>query len=72
MSKTDKTADPAPGRKAGASAPASREARLAEALRANLRRRKAAAKKAAAPQTGDESDDSAAAQSDAEKPANPS
>jgi hypothetical protein len=46
--------------------PNSREARLAEALRANLRRRKAAAK--AAPKDQPEND-SGAAQSASEKPA---
>jgi len=48
--------DPKSGSKDAARAPQSREERLAEALRANLRRRKAA-RKAGAAECGDEDKD---------------
>lgn len=69
MSETEKSPGATSRRTAKPSGPVSREDRLAEALRANLRRRKAAAKKAGAPDAGGED---ATAQDDAEKPANPS
>jgi len=67
MSDTEKSPGAPARRNAAKAAPQSREDRLAEALRANLRRRKAAAKK---PDAGGTENDSPAAQSDAEKPAN--
>ncbi|WP_300545351.1 hypothetical protein [Maricaulis sp.] len=69
MSDTDSTSDPAPRKRAQKPEPGSREDRLADALRANLRRRKSASKKPA-PAAG--ADDSAAAQTGSEKPAKPS
>lgn len=68
---------PAPRRKAGKPEPGSREDRLADALRANLRRRKAAAKKPAAGTAADTAADTVAgeegtAETAPEKPGNPS
>jgi|GEM_PF-2109375 len=58
-------------RKAGKPEPGSREERLAEALRTNLRRRKAAAKKPAAGRESDAaSGDGTTAQTAPEKPGN--
>lgn len=54
MSKPTENGGPAPSRKAGKPEPGSREDRLAEALRANLRRRKAAARKPAGPTAPDD------------------
>lgn len=65
---TDPPAKP-PRQKRVQAAPNSREARLAEALRANLRRRKAAARK---PDDVSVENDSAAAQNASEKPTDPS
>lgn len=65
---TDPPAKP-PRQKRVQPAPDSREARLAEALRANLRRRKAAARK---PEGSTSENDSAAAQTASEKPSDPS
>ena len=58
-----------PRQKRVQAAPNSREARLAEALRANLRRRTAAARK---PDDVSVENDSAAAQNASEKPTDPS
>ena len=64
---------PAPRRKAGKPEPGSREDRLADALRANLRRRKAAAKKPAAGTAADTvAGEEGTAETAPEKPGNPS
>ncbi len=65
---TDPPAKP-PRKKRVQPAPNSREARLAEALRANLRRRKVAARK---PEDAVAENDSAAAQNASEKSTDPS
>ncbi|WP_203292124.1 hypothetical protein [Maricaulis parjimensis] len=70
MSDAENTSGPAARKRAAKPEPGSKEERLAEALRANLRRRKAAAKKPASAKTPDaEGNDSAPAQTASEKPA---
>ena len=69
MSDAENTSGPAARKRAAKPEAGSKEERLAEALRANLRRRKAATKKPAASGTADEAgNDSAPAQSASEKP----
>ncbi len=70
MSDDENTSGPAVRKPAAKPEPGSREERLAEALRANLRRRKAAAKKPApSGSSGETGNDSAPAQTASEKPA---
>lgn len=70
MSDAENTSGPAARKRAAKPEAGSKEERLAEALRANLRRRKAAAKKpAASGSAADTGNDSASAQTASEKPA---